>query len=72
MRLSEDGRVVRLSLTDKSLKQLAALSIRQNKINDYIFAELTEQGIQALVTKVLALKIRMEKASAIASIDLDD
>jgi hypothetical protein len=59
-------------LTDKSLKQLAALSIRQNKINDYIFAELTEQGIQALVTKVLALKIRMEKASAIASIDLDD
>jgi DNA-binding MarR family transcriptional regulator len=69
---SEDGRVVRLSLSDKALKQLANLSARQKKLTDYIFAELTEQGIQALVSKVLALKIRMEKASAIASIDLDD
>jgi DNA-binding MarR family transcriptional regulator len=69
---SEDGRVVRLSLSDKALKQLANLSARQKKLTDYIFAELTEQGIQALVSKVLALNIRMEKASAIASIDLDD
>jgi len=69
---SEDARVVRLSLTDKSLKQLAALSIRQKKINDYIFSGFTEQGMQALVTKVFALKDRMEKASAIASIGLDD
>ena len=69
---NEDGRVVRLSLTDKSLKQLAALSIHQTKINDYIFAEVTEQGIQTLVAKVLTLNIRIEKASAIASIGLDD
>jgi len=69
---SEDARVVRLSLTDKSLKQLAALSIRQKKINDYIFSGFTEQSLQALVTKVFALKGRMEKASAIASIGLDD
>ena len=69
---SEDARVVRLLLTDKSLKQLAALSIRQKKINDYIFSEFSEQGMQAFVTKVFALKNRMEKASAIASISLDD
>ena len=69
---SEDGRVVRLSLSDKALKQLVNLSPHQNKLTDYIFAELTEQGIQSLVSKVFALKIRMEKASAIASIDLDD
>jgi DNA-binding MarR family transcriptional regulator len=69
---SEDARVVRLSLTDKSLRQLAALSIRQKKINDYIFSGFTELGMQALVTKVFALKDRMEKASAIVSIGLDD
>jgi DNA-binding MarR family transcriptional regulator len=39
---SEDGRVVRLSLTDKTLKQLADLSIRQKKINDYILSEFTD------------------------------
>jgi DNA-binding MarR family transcriptional regulator len=69
---SEDGRVVRLSLSDKSLKELIALSRRQRKINDYIFSEFTEHGIQALALKVFALKNRMEKASAIASMDLDD
>ena len=69
---SEDARVVRLSLTDKALKQLADLSVRQKKINDYIFSEFTEQGLHALVTKVFAIKNRMEKASAVASIGLDD
>jgi DNA-binding MarR family transcriptional regulator len=69
---SEDGRVVRLSLTDKSLKQLADLSIRQKKINDYILSEFTDPGLQAFVTKVLAVKNKMEKASAIALIGLDD
>jgi MarR family transcriptional regulator, organic hydroperoxide resistance regulator len=68
----EDARVVRLSLTDKSLNQLAALSTQQKKINDYIFSEFTEQGMHSLVTKVFALKNRMEKASAIASIGLDN
>jgi DNA-binding MarR family transcriptional regulator len=69
---NEDARVVRLSLTDTSLDQLADLSIRQKKINDYIFSDFTEQGIHVLVTKVLALRNRIEKASAIASIGLDD
>jgi MarR family transcriptional regulator, organic hydroperoxide resistance regulator len=58
---SEDGRIVRLSLTDKPLTQLADLSVRQKKINDYIFSEFTEQGIHALVTKVFALKIGWKK-----------
>jgi MarR family transcriptional regulator, organic hydroperoxide resistance regulator len=58
---SEDGRIVRLPLTDKSLTQLADLSVRQKKINDYIFSEFTEQGIHALVTKVFALKIGWKK-----------
>jgi MarR family transcriptional regulator, organic hydroperoxide resistance regulator len=58
---SEDGRIVRLPLTDKPLTQLADLSVRQKKINDYIFSEFTEQGIHALVTKVFALKIGWKK-----------
>ena len=69
---SEDARVVRLSLTDKALRQLADVSDRQKKINDYIFSEFTEQGLHAIVTKVYAIKNRMEKASAIAAIGLDD
>lgn len=68
---SEDARVVRLSLTDKSQKQLAELSIRQKKLNGYVFSEFTDQGIEALLTKLFALKNRMEKASAIASLDFD-
>lgn len=69
---SEDARVVRLSLTDRALKQLATLSVRQKEITDYIFSEFSQPGIQALIMKVAALKNRMEKASAIASIELDD
>lgn len=68
---SEDARVVRLSLRDKALKQLADLSVRQKKINDYIFSEFPDHGMQALLTKVFALKNRMEKARAIASVDFD-
>ena len=68
----EDARVVRLSLTDKSVKQLDHLSTRQKKIHDYIFSEFTDQGLHALVAKVLAVKNKMERASAVASIDLDD
>jgi DNA-binding MarR family transcriptional regulator len=69
---TEDGRVVYLCLSNKSLKSLTALSQHQRKINDYIFSEITEQGIQALLMKVIAIKNRMEKASALASIDLAD
>lgn len=68
---SEDARVVHLCLTVGSLKHLADLSVQEKKINDYIFSEFTEQGIHELVTKLFALKNRMEKASAIASIALD-
>jgi hypothetical protein len=54
------------------LKQLSDLSVRQKRFYDYIFSEFTEQGMQALLTKVFALKNRMEKASAISSTGLDD
>ena len=51
---------------------MSDLSVRQERIYDYIFSEFTEQGMQALLTKVFALKNRMEKASAISSTGLDD
>jgi DNA-binding MarR family transcriptional regulator len=69
---SDDARVVRLSLSDLSLKHLAALSQRQRKLNEYIYSELTERGRQAFAMKASSLKIRMEKASVIALMNLGD
>lgn len=40
-------------------------------MTDYMFSEFTEQDVQALLTKVSVLKNRIEKASAIASLDFD-
>ena len=67
----EDARVVRLSLTEKSLRQLADLSMRQKTINGYVFSQFSDHDMRELAASMFALKTGMEKASAIASLDLD-
>ena len=58
----DDARVVRMSLTDRTYKQLANLEAQQNAINDFIFEEFDEQALAAFTDKLAALKSRIEKA----------
>ncbi len=58
----DDARVVRMSLTDKTYKQLANLETQQNAINDFIFEEFDEEALAVFTDKLAALKTRIEKA----------
>lgn len=58
----QDARVVLMSLTDKSYKQLAKLADQQEKLHDFIFEEFDNKELAAFTEKLTALKVRLEKA----------
>jgi DNA-binding MarR family transcriptional regulator len=58
----EDARVVKMSLTDKTYKQLANLTSQQDAINEFIFEEFDERELIVFTDKLAALKDRIEKA----------
>ena len=66
----EDGRVVQMSLTDKTRKQLAGLASRRQALNEFIFAELDGRELGELTDKLAALQSRLEKACLKAVLDL--
>jgi DNA-binding MarR family transcriptional regulator len=66
---SEDARVVQMSLTDKTYKQIANLASRQDELNDFIFAEMDERDLAQLTGKLAQLKSRLEKASVKVAVD---
>jgi len=57
----EDGRIVNLSLTDKTWKHLANAS-PQEKLNEFIFAEFAPRELEELTTRLGSLKRRLQKA----------
>jgi DNA-binding MarR family transcriptional regulator len=59
----EDARVVLMSLTDKASKQMANLSLHQDKLNEFIFADLDARALGDITGKLTMLKNRLEKAS---------
>jgi MarR family transcriptional regulator, organic hydroperoxide resistance regulator len=59
---TEDGRIVQMSLTDKTYKHLAGLAAQQEALNDFIFAEFNDQELDEFNSKLSALKNRLEKA----------
>lgn len=65
----EDARVVLMSLTDKTAKHITELEAKQNELDDFIFAEFSEQELEALVARLTALKARLEKARLRAASD---
>jgi DNA-binding MarR family transcriptional regulator len=67
---ADDARVVRMSLTDKSYKQLASLESQQDEINDFIFEEFGGAELAAFTDKLAALKLRIEKACAKVTLGL--
>ncbi len=66
---AEDARIVKMSLTDKTYKHLAALSAQQDTLNEFIFAEFGASELADLTGKLAALKKRLEKASLKVAVD---
>lgn len=58
----DDARVVRMSLSDRTYKQLANLETQQDAINAFIFEEFDERELVAFTDRLAALKDRLEKA----------
>jgi MarR family transcriptional regulator, organic hydroperoxide resistance regulator len=58
----EDARIVKMSLTDKTLKHLANLATQQEALNEFIFAEFSDRELADLTGKLASLKKRLEKA----------
>src|ERR1700751_5759900 len=59
---AEDARIVQISLTDKTYKNLAGLAAQQEALNEFIFAELNDRQIDELVDTLTMLQNRLEKA----------
>lgn len=66
----DDARVVQMSLTDKTYKQIASLASQQESLNDFIFAEFGNRELAELTGKLGQLKNRLEKASLKAAMDI--
>ena len=59
---TEDARIVQMSLTDKTYKQLASLASQQEALNEFIFAEFDDRQLSDIADKLAALQSRFEKA----------
>jgi len=65
----EDARIVQMSLTDKTYKQLAGLASQQEALNEFIFSEFGEHELDELNSKLTALQHRLEKATLKVIVD---
>jgi MarR family transcriptional regulator, organic hydroperoxide resistance regulator len=59
---SQDGRIVKLSSTEKTRKHLANLTSPQEKLNEFIFAEFAPLELEELAITLDSLKQRLAKA----------
>ena len=57
-----DARVVQMSLTDKTYKQLASLAAQQEALNGFIFEEFDDRQLAEFTSRLTTLKNRLEKA----------
>ncbi len=66
---TEDARVVKMSLTDKTYKHLAGLASKQAELNAFIFADFNPSELSHFTDKLAGLKRRLEKACLKVAID---
>lgn len=59
---TEDARIVKMSLTDKTYKHLSSLDSQREALNEFIFAELKDKQISDLTETLQSLQGRLEKA----------
>ena len=67
---AEDGRVVQMSLTENTYKQLTSLASQQQALNEFIFAELNDRELGDMTDKLAALQSRLEKACLKVVLDI--
>ncbi|HLZ06768.1 MAG TPA: MarR family transcriptional regulator [Bradyrhizobium sp.] len=67
---SKDARIVLLSLTDKSYKQLAELASRRQDLDAFIFQDLDEAALLGLVQTLEGLDDRFAKGVLKLKLDL--
>ena len=67
---SEDGRIVQMSLTNKTTKLLASLASQQETLNEFIFAEFDDRELGELTDRLAALRNRLEKACLKVVLDI--
>lgn len=65
---ADDARVVRMSLSAKTLEHFAELEVHQAQIFGFIFEEFDARELSIFTDKLAALKERFEKASARVSL----
>jgi len=58
---TEDARIVLMSLTDKTYKQMAGLAAQQDSLNEFVFAELSNKQLDELIDTLSGLRNRLEK-----------
>src|ERR1044072_4141139 len=58
----DDARVVQMSLTDKSYKHIANLASQQDALNEFIFAEFSDNELKEFTGRLASLKNQLEKA----------
>ena len=58
---TEDARIVLMSLTDKTYKQMAGLAAQQEALNEFVFAELSNKQLDELIDTLSGLRNRLEK-----------
>jgi DNA-binding MarR family transcriptional regulator len=66
---AEDARIVKMSLTDKTYKQLAGLASQQEALNEFIYAEFNDKQLGDLTETLNKLKNRLEKATLKVVVD---
>jgi DNA-binding MarR family transcriptional regulator len=59
---TEDARIVKMSLTDKTYKHLSSLDSQREALNEFIFADLKDKQISELNETLQMLQNRLEKA----------
>jgi len=66
----DDARVVEMSLTDKSYKQIASLASQREALNEFIFAEFNDGELGEITEKLASLKNQLEKACLKVAMDI--
>lgn len=67
---SEDARVVNMSLTSETQRNLADLALQQGLVDDFIFSEFESREFEVLTGKLAQLKKKLEKACLNTAVDI--
>ncbi len=67
---TSDGRIVEMSLTDRTYKHLAGLSSQQEAIDKLVFGEFNVRGLSEFASRLAGVRERLEKARLKIALDL--